>query len=128
MKFVTREARLQDPKNRQNSVETDDLELASMWEDAQADVLIASKKAYQWAIDNGIAKEQARGVLPEGLTESVLILSGSLRSFVHYIAVRNHPDTQKEHRIVAEQITEVILERFPDMREYLEKVISDNYS
>jgi len=127
LRFVTREARLQDAKNRQNSVETDDLELASMWEDAQADVLIASKKAYQWAIDNGIAKEQARGVLPEGLTESVMIMSGSLRSFWHYILVRHHPATQKEHRIVAEQIAEVIMERFPNMREMLEEQIANNY-
>ena len=155
LKFVTREARLQDPKNRQNSVDVDDdttydkpysstsydtlgnvvdhsvqyqkANLKDDWEAYQKSAQAASLNAYKWAIDNGIAKEQARAVLPEGLTESVLIMSGSLRSFWHYILVRHHPATQKEHRIVAEQITEVILERFPDMREMLEKQIAENY-
>jgi len=125
--FIAREARLQDVKNRQNSIDVDDEELENQWLGAQESVQNLATKAYKWAIEHGIAKEVARGVLPEGMMESVLIMSGSLRSFVHYIGVRNHPATQKEHRIVAEQITEIIVERFPDMREYLESVISDNY-
>lgn len=127
LKFVTREARLQDPKNRQNSVGVDDIELSNEWEDWQRSIRSDAIRAYKWAIENGIAKEQARAVLPEGLTESVMIMSGSLRSFWHYILVRHHPATQKEHRIVAEQIAEVIMERFPNMREMLEEQIANNY-
>ena len=127
LKFVTREGRLQDLKNRQNSIDTDDADLLDDWDIIQNDTILAARSAYKWAIDNGIAKEQARAVLPEGLTESVMIMAGSLRSFWHYILVRHHPATQKEHRIVAEQISEIIMHRFPDMSDLLRDMISENY-
>jgi thymidylate synthase (FAD) len=126
--FVTREARLQDPKNRQNSVETEDSRLEEEWNMRQRKSMAEALISYRWAIDNGIAKEIARSVLPEGNTESVMIMAGSLRSFVHYIEVRHHPATQKEHRIVAEQISNIIIHHFPDIKEYLENVISNNYN
>jgi len=119
LKFVTREARLQDPKNRQNSVDVDDIELSNEWEDWQRSIRSDAIRAYKWAIENGIAKEQARAVLPEGLTESVMIMSGSLRSWVHYCQIRMDKATQKEHRIVAEQCWEIIGERFPAILEAL---------
>jgi thymidylate synthase (FAD) len=114
--FVTREARLQDKKNRQASIEVDDDALQQEWEFMQTTVRASSMNAYNWAIANGIAKEQARAVLPEGLTESVMIVSGSLRSWVHYCDLRMKWDTQKEHRIVAEQCWNVIEEAFPDIK------------
>jgi len=117
LNFVTREARLQDPKNRQNSVEVSDDHLEALWADAQNIVKNEALKSYRWAIDHGIAKEQARSVLPEGLTESVLIMKGSLRSWIHYCILRMAPETQREHRIVAEQCWEIITEQFPDIVE-----------
>lgn len=125
--FVTREARLQDSKNRQNSVESDDVRLQDVWAMRQNKVKAEALTQYRWAIENGIAKEIARSVLPEGNTESVMIMAGSLRSFWHYILVRHHPATQKEHRIIAEQISEIIMHHFPDMRELLEDQIANNY-
>lgn len=125
--FVTREARLQDVKNRQNSIETEDDLLQRAWEIRQEHILEAVENSYQWALKNGIAKEQARAILPEGLTESRLYMGGSLRSFWHYILVRHHPATQKEHRIIAEQISDIIMHHFPDMRELLEEQIANNY-
>jgi len=115
--FVTREARLQDKKNRQNSVELtpDENRLAEEWQVMQTQAINASKMAYNWAIERGIAKEQARAVLPEGNTESVMIMSGSLRSWVHYCQLRMDKATQKEHRIVAEQCWEIIGQHFPDV-------------
>ena len=115
--FVTREARLQDRKNRQNSVELtpDENRLAEEWNVMQKQATNAAKLAYQWAIERGIAKEQARVVLPEGNTESVMIMSGSLRSWVHYCQLRMDKATQKEHRIVAEQCWEIIGQHFPDV-------------
>jgi len=113
--FVTREARLQDAKNRQNSIEVDDARLAEEWNIMQMQVINASKMAYNWAVENGIAKEQRRAVLPEGNTESVMIMSGSLRSWVHYCQLRMDKATQKEHRIVAEQCWEIICHHFPDV-------------
>ena len=115
--FVTREARLQDKKNRQNSVELtpDENRLAEEWNVMQKQATNAAKLAYQWAIERGIAKEQARVVLPEGNTESVMIMSGSLRSWVHYCQLRMDKATQKEHRIVAEQCWEIIGQHFPDV-------------
>jgi thymidylate synthase (FAD) len=113
--FVVREARLQDAKNRQNSVEVEDSRLQEEWDMAQTISTNAAVAAYQWAIDNGIAKEQARAVLPEGNTESVMIMSGSLRSWVHYCQLRMDKATQKEHRIVAEQCWEIIGQHFPDV-------------
>jgi thymidylate synthase (FAD) len=115
--FVIREARLQDAKNRQNSVELtpDENRLAEEWNVMQTQAINASKMAYNWAIERGIAKEQARVVLPEGNTESVMIMSGSLRSWVHYCQLRMDKATQKEHRIVAEQCWEIISQHFPDV-------------
>lgn len=114
--FVLREARLQDAKNRQASIETDDEDLQSDWDCLQADVQLVAKQAFKWAIENGIAKEQARAVLPEGMTESVIIMKGSVRSWVHYCDLRMKWDTQKEHRIVAEQCWNIIEKEFPDIK------------
>jgi thymidylate synthase (FAD) len=113
--FVVREARLQDAKNRQNSVDVEDSRLQEEWAMKQVAATDAALDAYEWAIDNGIAKEQARAVLPEGNTESVMIMSGSLRSWVHYCQLRMDKATQKEHRIVAEQCWEIIGQHFPDV-------------
>lgn len=101
LEFTTREARLQDSENRQNSVETEDLHLQVAWNNAQQLVLNSAKSAYEWAINNGIAKEQARAVLPEGLTMSRMYMNGSLRSWIHYIEIRSGIETQKEHRQIA---------------------------
>jgi thymidylate synthase (FAD) len=111
--FVLREARLQDTKNRQNSVETDNPALQAFWETQQNRVLDAAKGAYEWAIQNGIAKEQARAVLPEGLTVSRLYMNGTLRSWIHFIELRSANGTQKEHQEVARQCAKVIAEVFP---------------
>jgi thymidylate synthase (FAD) len=118
--FVKREARLQDAKNRQNSIETDDSRLTEEWNMIQTDLIAMSTIAYEWAISKGIAKEQARAVLPEGNTESVMIMSGSLRSWVHYCQLRMDKATQKEHRIVAEQCWELICHHFPDVKKALD--------
>ena len=117
--FTQREARLQDPKNRQNSIELDNKRLYEQWNMEQAKVINASKKAYQWALDNGIAKEQARAVLPEGNTESILYMAGSLRSWIHYCDLRRANGTQKEHMIVAEQCWNVVKAHFPEVVEAL---------
>jgi thymidylate synthase (FAD) len=111
--FTLRQARLQDTKNRQNSIETDDTMLAIEWERAQKRVLFAVKQEYQWAIKNGIAKEQARAVLPEGLTISRLYMNGTLRSWIHFIELRSANGTQKEHQEVALACAEVISKIFP---------------
>ena len=111
--FVVREARLQDEKNRQNSIETDDNILSDRWEEMQQDVMYAAGKAYKWAIDNGIAKEQARVVLPEGNTKTRLYMNGSIRSWVHYIELRSANGTQKEHMDIAKACAKVISEVFP---------------
>jgi len=120
--FVTREARLQDDKNRQNSIEVEDARLTEEWNMMQMQVINASKMAYNWAVENGIAKEQRRAVLPEGNTESVMIMSGSLRSWVHYCQLRMDKATQKEHRIVAEQCWTIIGHHFPDVIEALNDI------
>src|SRR6056300_1195753 len=111
--FVIRDARLQDEKNRQNSIETDDLQLHAQWENHQRDVIDAAKKAYEWAIDNGIAKEQARAVLPEGNTKTRLYMNGTLRSWIHYIELRGANGTQKEHMDIAHACAKVIADIFP---------------
>jgi len=116
--FVLREARFQDTKNRQNSVELDISDetqklLAIEWERAQKRVLYAVKKEYKWAIENGIAKEQARAVLPEGLTVSRMYMNGTLRSWIHFIELRSGNGTQKEHMEVARACAKVIAEIFP---------------
>jgi len=111
--FVCREARLQDPKNRQNSIETSDQRLQREWELRQNNVITESRMAYQWAIDNGIAKEQARAVLPEGLIESRLYMNGTLRSWVHFIELRSGNGTQKEHQLIALACAKAIAAIFP---------------
>jgi len=116
--FVLREARLQDSKNRQNSVELDpdDREatrLSMMWASYQNQVIDQAQRAYEWAIENGIAKEQARVVLPEGLTKTRLYMNGSIRSWVHYIDLRGANGTQKEHMEIAHACAKAIAEIFP---------------
>lgn len=115
--FVTREARLQDEKNRQNSIETDNLNLQLKWHEMQTEVALGCEKVYKWAVENGIAKEQARAVLPEGLTSTRLYMKGSLRSWIHYCQVRMDPSTQKEHREIAQACWNEILTIFPDLAE-----------
>ena len=113
LEFVTREARLQDPKNRQNSIESKNETLENEWTQIQLDLIENSKKAYNWAIENGIAKEQARAVLPEGNTVSRLYMNGSLRSWIHYIELRSANGTQKEHMEIAVACAEVVSSIFP---------------
>ena len=118
LEFEIRDARLQDPKNRQNSIELDPemdghAVLQGTWKNQQQQVIDASLKAYNWAIDNGIAKEQARAVLPEGNTMSRMYVNGTLRSWVHYIELRGANGTQQEHMDIAHAVAEVIAEIFP---------------
>lgn len=113
LEFVIREARLQDPINRQNSIETDNQDLQQQWSQLQNNVIAQARLAYQWAIENGIAKEQARAVLPEGLIESKLYMNGTLRSWIHYIDLRSANGTQKEHQQIALACAEVIATIFP---------------
>jgi thymidylate synthase (FAD) len=115
--FVLRDARLQDTKNRQNSIETDNLALQAWWEERQRRVIEECKNAYEWAIAKGIAKEQARAVLPEGLTVSRLLMNGTLRSWIHYIQLRSANGTQKEHILIAQEIANVITKIFPIAQE-----------
>ena len=117
MKFVTREARLQDPKNRQNSIETDDQELQIKWQLLQQDVIRTTRCAYTWALEHGIAKEQARAVLPEGNTKSRMYVNGTLRSWVHYIELRGANGTQQEHMDIAHEVASVIAKVFPLAKE-----------
>ena len=113
LEFVIREARLQDLKNRQNSIETDDREITNMWIKKQEDLIENAKETYNWAIKNGIAKEQARAVLPEGNTVSRMYMNGTLRSWIHYIELRSGNGTQKEHMDIAIACAEVIAKIFP---------------
>ena len=120
--FVIREARLQDEKNRQNSIDLDPESdghkiLQGTWKNKQQQVIDAAKEAYNWALDNGIAKEQARKVLPEGLTKTRLYMNGTLRSWVHYIELRGANGTQKEHMEIAHACAEVIANIFPLAKE-----------
>lgn len=116
----TREARTQDWKNRQNSLDTDDDLLKTEWEEKQHKVQEASQEAYKWAIEKGIAKEQARAVLPEGMTISRMYMSGTLRSWVHYIQLRSGNGTQKEHREVAVACAQTLAQIFPMILEFVE--------
>ena len=116
--FNLKEARLQDLENRQNSIETDDLDLEYEWKLKQTNVIGAAKEAYNWAIENGIAKEQARAVLPEGLTLSRMYMNGTLRSWVHYIELRSANGTQKEHQLVAIECAKQIAKIFPLMQKF----------
>ena len=111
--FTLREARMQDHKNRQNSIDNADMDLQKTWERKQQGVIDEAKLAYQWALDKGIAKEQARAVLPEGNTMSTLYVNGTLRSWIHYIELRKDASTQKEHRVVAEKCLEQIVRIVP---------------
>jgi thymidylate synthase (FAD) len=122
LEFVTREARLQDTKNRQNSIEmdfsnTEHREISRLWQEKQQEIIRLAKENYVWAINNGIAKEQARAVLPEGLTTSRLYMSGTLRSWIHYIQLRSENGTQKEHAEIAKACAEVISSIFPMIKE-----------
>ena len=117
--FEPKEARIQDKKNRQNSIQTDDQELILNWETRQNTVSEIAAKAYQWALDNGIAKEQARSVLPEGMTVSRMYMNGTLRSWVHYIQLRSGNGTQKEHQDVAVACAEAIKEIFPMITNFI---------
>ena len=113
LEFVTREARLQDLKNRQNSIENDDEEISNMWIEKQEHLINEARETYNWAIENGIAKEQARAVLPEGNTVSRMYMNGTLRSWIHYIELRSGNGTQKEHMEIAVACAEVITKIFP---------------
>ena len=119
LKSVRREARLQDFKNRQNSIEVEDNSLQQQWMGHQESVYLAAVKAYTWAIEMGIAKEQARAVLPEGLMESRLYVNGTLRSWIHYIELRQANGTQKEHREIARACADAITKIFPMGKDYL---------
>ena len=117
--FELRQTRMQDEKNRQNSVETEDESLHHMWVQQQKRVIDVADGVYKWAIGVGIAKEQARAVLPEGLTKSRLYMAGTLRSWIHYVDVRTTPGTQKEHLEIARQCGHIIEPFFPMMKEFI---------
>ena len=117
--FEYKEARLQDVKNRQNSIKNNDEQLNEVWLKFQKDVILEATKTYQWAINNGIAKEQARAVLPEGVTVSRLYMNGTLRSWVHYIQLRSANGTQKEHQDIALACAEAIQPIFPIIKEFI---------
>lgn len=117
--FVTKEARLQDTKNRQNSVETDDKYIQTVWEIQQQAVQRTAEEAYKWAINAGIAKEQARAVLPEGMTASRIYMNGTLRSWLHYVELRSSNGTQKEHMEIAKECGKVIGTIFPVMLNFI---------
>ena len=119
--FELREARLQDTKNRQNSIETDDKELQDKWNLMQQTLINNAEHAYNWAIDNGIAKEQARAVLPEGNTQSRMYMNGTLRSWIHYCELRRSNGTQKEHMEVANDCWKIISDKFPNVARALEQ-------
>jgi thymidylate synthase (FAD) len=119
--FEIREARLQDTKNRQNSITTEDLQLQAFWEQQQKRVIETAKEAYAWAISQGIAKEQARAVLPEGNTVSKLYMNGTVRSWIHYIQLRSGNGTQKEHMEIAKACAKVIAEIFPLSSEFIQQ-------
>jgi thymidylate synthase (FAD) len=119
--FELREARLQDTKNRQNSIETDNYALKTLWEEQQRFIIDSAKSAYDWAIENGIAKEQARVVLPEGNTQSRMYMNGTLRSWIHYCQLRMENGTQKEHAEVATECWKIITDKFPNVAAALEQ-------
>jgi len=117
--FVTKEARLQDHKNRQNSIPISDSELEEAWEKKQLELANHSQEIYTWALEKGIAKEQARAVLPEGMTPSRMYMNGTLRSWIHYIQLRTGVETQKEHRDIAFACTEAIKPIFPLIESFI---------
>ena len=123
LKFVDREARLQDPTNRQNSIELDtDSDLHHAWKQEQLNVVSSAMDTYTWAIKNGIAKEQARAVLPEGLIESKLYMSGNLRSWIHYCQLRMGHGTQLEHIKIAKKCWDILKEEFPEVTDTVDKL------
>lgn len=117
--FSIREARLQDMKNRQNSIETEDEELMKAWNAKQDQIIHEAQLAYKWAIENGVAKEQARSVLPEGNTNSRMYMHGTMRSWIHYIELRTTPGTQKEHMEVAAACADAIEPIFPMIQDFV---------
>jgi len=121
LEFVTRGGRLQDPKNRQNSIEHDDHLLENEWYRAQQRVIYAAQREYEWAIKNGIAKEQARAVLPEGLIQSRLYMNGTLRSWIHFVELRSANGTQLEHQQVAIACAQAITVIFPMVTDLVAK-------
>ena len=123
--FSTRKARLQDPKNRQNSIDDANDGLQSAWHMKQREVIQKAKEVYEWALRNGIAKEQARVVLPEGNTETTLYMAGSLRSWVHYCDLRMGNGTQKEHMDIAKQCWEIVVQHFPEIGKSIGELKSD---
>lgn len=126
LEYEIRETRLQDPKNRQNSIELDDRgydELDQQWRAKQEQVVHEAKMAYKWAVQNGIAKEQARAVLPEGNTSSRLFMSGTLRSWIHFCDVRRGNGTQKEHRLIANECWNILCDHFSFLKD-IDNVIS----
>ena len=120
--FTTREARLQDTVNRQNSIPTDNEYIKERWEEEQLKVIQQCRQAYKWAIDNGIAKEQARAVLPEGLTMSRMYMNGTLRSWIHFIEIRSGNGTQKEHMEVARECACAIAAIFPMVADFVQEI------
>ena len=125
LSFRYREARLQDNKNRQNSIESEDELLEQYWQQMQEKVHRAAEDAYKWAINNGIAKEVARAVLPEGLMLSRMYMHGTIRSWIHYIETRTDPSTQKEHRLIATECAQEIARVMPKITDF---VSQDNTS
>lgn len=117
--FMTRQARLQDEKNRQNSIHTNDEELQKAWHAKQDQIIHEAKMGYKWAVENGIAKEQARSVLPEGNTNSRLYVNGTIRSWIHYIDLRTTPGTQLEHMEVARQCADALRPIFPMIGDFV---------
>jgi len=125
--FETKETRLQDTKNRQNSLTNSNADLARDWEVKQHQINHECQLAYKWAVENGIAKEVARTVLPEGNTQSRMYMNGTLRSWIHFISVRYHPDAQKEVREIARMAYEQIIVYFPTLKDYMELIITENF-
>ena len=121
LEFVKREARLQDPTNRQNSISGAELMVQYEWDKRQSELIELVKQNYDWAIKNNIAKEQARALLPEGLTMSRMYMSGTLRSWLHYIQLRSANGTQKEHMLIAKECAKVIAEVFPLSTQFIQQ-------
>lgn len=115
-----RQCRLQDTRNRQSSLATDDITLKLMWEEVQAENWKRAKLAYQWALDKGIAKEQARALLPEGLTPTRMYMTGTIRSWMHYVDLRDGNGTQREHMLIAKEVREILKQQLPTVAEAMQ--------
>jgi len=118
---LSSEPRIQDTKNRQNSIPTDDVDLKMEWLKKQSEVMVAARNAYEWAAENNIAKEVRRAVLPEGLTTSRMYMNGTLRSWIHYVELRSGHGTQKEHMDIARACAEVLEPIFPIIKEFVQE-------